>query len=750
MTRSLSILLRLIWLSIVLYSVNAQAARDTTPNPFTFTDQTGVALNTLITSNTTTVTGINAGASISITGGQYSRNGGAFTSSKGTVWNGNTIQVRHTSATTYSTTTNTVLTISGIKDTFSSTTLVNAADTTPEPFSFTDQTGIALSATVTSNAITVAGINAPAAISISGGLYSKNGGSFVATAGNVNNGDSISVRLISSSNYSTSTNAILTIGGVSDTFSVTTLANSPGGFLLPPASGGNPAFTSEHFSGSANCTMCHNGLSDQNGLDVSIETDWSSTMMANSTRDPFWRAKVRSELNRNPQLASVINDKCTRCHAPMANFEAKNANEPLEVLDNGFLNVNHPRHDEALNGVGCTACHQIKNSSDLGTLSRFSGKYEIDSSKTIYGPFDNLFPNPMIMNTGYTPTYSPHVKSSKLCATCHNLKTPYVDESGNVLSTTPESEFPEQMPYTEWEHSSYASTNPKSCQQCHMSRANGVPISNRPMWLAGRDDFAIHEFVGANKLMLDVFDKNKQQLGVLANNFAETIGKTQTMLNSAASITPVSQSLANNTLDFKLKINSNTGHKLPSAYPSRRVILHVTIKDSQGTVVFESGKVNANGSVAGVDADADRSMFEPHYDLITSPDQVQVYEAIMGNNLNQVTYTLLRGATYLKDNRLLPQGFNKATAANDVKVKGDALTDANFIGGSDEVSYQISGLSNGTYQVEAELLHQPIAYAFAQDLFMEADAEVEDFKTMFNASDLKSNRIAISTFGVSP
>ena len=82
-------------------------------------------------------------------------------------------------------------------------------------------------------------------------------------------------------------------------------ANSTGGFLLPPASGGNPSFTSEHFSGSANCTMCHNGLNDQNGLDVSIETDWSSTMMANATRDPFWKAKVRSELNRNPQLSTT-------------------------------------------------------------------------------------------------------------------------------------------------------------------------------------------------------------------------------------------------------------------------------------------------------------------------------------------------------------------------------------------------------------------------------------------------------------
>ena len=197
-----------------------------------------------------------------------------------------------------------------------------------------------------------------------------------------------------------------------------------------------------------------------------------------------------------------------------------------------------------------------------------------------------------------------------------------------------------------------------------------------------------------------------------------------------------------------MKVNSNTGHKLPSAYPSRRVILHVTVKDSQGTVVFESGKVNANGSVAGVAADADRATFEPHYDLINQPDQVQVYEAIMGNNQDQVTYTLLRGKTYLKDNRLLPLGFNKATASNDVKVAGDALDDGNFVGGSDQITYQITGLSGANYQVEAELVHQPIAYSFAQDLFNEVDGEVEDFKTMFNASNLKSSRITVNNFTV--
>ncbi|MBE0436167.1 MAG: hypothetical protein IBX56_10230 [Methylomicrobium sp.] len=750
------ILIGLFWLFLSLYGFGAVAqskgggGKDSTPDAFEFVNQTNVALNTAITSDPITITGINIGSSISISGGTYSRNGGGFTSKKGTAYNGDNIRVRLTSANIYDTAKSTTLTVGGVSGIFTATTLSDTVDTTPDAFSFNAQSGVEPGATVTSNAITVTDINAPTPIAISGGLYSVNNGIFVASEGEVNENDSVRVQLLAFTEHDVTTSATLTIGGVSADFIVTTKANSNGAFLLPPASPGNPSFESEHFSGSDNCTMCHNNLTDENGEDASIETDWSSTMMANSARDPLWKAKVRSELNRNPHLADVINDKCTRCHAPMANFEARKKGEPLEILDNGFLNANHSRHDEALNGVSCTVCHQIKDSPDLGTLSKFSGHYDIDDSKTIYGPYDDLFPNPMIMNTGYTPMYSEHVKSSKLCGTCHNLKTPFVDEAGVILSTTPESEFPEQMPYSEWEHSDFASVTPRSCQQCHMSRVNGVPISNRPMWLQKRDDFALHEFVGGNKLMLDIFDNNKEQLGILSNNFEETIQKTQDQLNQSATIETVTQSLANNTLDFTLKINSRTGHKLPSAYPSRRVVLHVTVKDTQSNVVFESGKINTNGSIEGVDADDDRTTFEPHYDRITSADQVQVYEAIMGDSTGQATYTLLRGAQYLKDNRLLPKGFDKATAPNDIKVVGDALTDANFVGGSDEIRYQISGLNGSEYTVEAELVHQPLAYSFAQDLFVEPDAEVQDFKTMFNASNQKTSRIVLHTFNVSP
>jgi hypothetical protein len=63
---------------------------------------------------------------------------------------------------------------------------------------------------------------------------------------------------------------------------------------------------------------------------------------------------------------------------------------------------------------------------------------------------------------------------------------------------------------------------------------------------------------------------------------------------------------------------------------------------------------------------------------------------------------LLSGAGYLKDNRLLPSGFNKASALADVAVVGNALNDANFVGGSNQVAYQISLSGKGPYTVSAD------------------------------------------------
>ena len=207
---------------------------DTTPDAFTFTDVTGQSVSTVVESNAITVTGIDAAAVISVTGGEYQINGGAWTSSPGTVTAGQTVQVRHTTSASYSTATNTVLTIGGVSDTFTTTTM--AADSTPDAFTFTDVTGQTPSTVVASNAITVTGINVAANISVTGGAYQIDGGAWTSIAGTVTVGQTVKVRHSTSASYSTAVNTVLTIGGVSDTFTTTTVTGfvSHGGLTWSP------------------------------------------------------------------------------------------------------------------------------------------------------------------------------------------------------------------------------------------------------------------------------------------------------------------------------------------------------------------------------------------------------------------------------------------------------------------------------------------------------------------------------------
>ena len=220
---------------------------ETTPNPFAFTNMTSVALSAVTTSAPITVSGITAPAPVSVSGGTYSIEGGAFTSAAGTVNNGQSVAVRHTSAATPGTGTTTTLNIGGITAPFTSTTGA-VVDTTPNAFTFTNMTSVAVNTVTTSAPITVSGINAPAPISITGGTYSIEGGAFTSAAGTVANGESVAVRHTSAPLSGSLTTTTLTIGGVSGAFTSTT--EGPNAFQLyqTKAVPGNPAQT---------CAACH-------------------------------------------------------------------------------------------------------------------------------------------------------------------------------------------------------------------------------------------------------------------------------------------------------------------------------------------------------------------------------------------------------------------------------------------------------------------------------------------------------------
>tara|TARA_X000001382_G_scaffold128743_1_gene119146 strand:- start:34 stop:1470 length:1437 start_codon:yes stop_codon:yes gene_type:complete len=212
------------------------ATVDSTPNSFDFTNQTGVTRSSTRTSaNTVTIAGMDSGASATVTvsGGTYSKNGGSYSSSSTTASNGTTFTLRHTSSSSYSTSVTTTLTVGGVSGSFVSTTeAAPTADTTPNAFNLQDIGPIAPGTVGTSVAQQITGMDANTACSVSGQgspqlRVGGNSGTWT-TSSTISPNFYINVRLTAPTAYSSSHTATLTIGTVTDTITVTSQAAPTG------------------------------------------------------------------------------------------------------------------------------------------------------------------------------------------------------------------------------------------------------------------------------------------------------------------------------------------------------------------------------------------------------------------------------------------------------------------------------------------------------------------------------------------
>lgn len=525
------------------------------------------------------------------------------------------------------------------------------------------------------------------------------------------------------------------------------------------------------FTNAAKCgEACHKSENPAvmfyDNKDISPGTQWQHSVMAHSFNDPYWQAAVEDEVDSFPDLEGFIEDTCTRCHAPMGRTHAYHTNTGLDI--DGFYRFDTAKsEDHAREGVSCTLCHQIENV-NLGTEDTYSGNYNIPdlndaNYKRIYGQYAGPVGNNMFNQTGHTPTYGEHISSSGLCATCHTLYTPALDPESGVPSGI---SFLEQGPYLEWKNSVYSEVGgaqEAQCQQCHMPEPESgyaTPITLMPGTAPVRTPYSQHTLVGGNAHLLEILSNYRTELGIETSTstagFAEQASLTRDFLESAAFLEVTTPSVVNNDLGFDVEITNNAGHKLPSAYPSRRVWLHVTVKDIGGNVIFESGKPDARGYIstdeARLKADCmsahkqdgfDTSVcYEPHRDIIHDPSQVAIYETVLGDVNGNITHTLLQGAQYLKDNRIPPVGFTNSKAETIESqtipsgVEGD--NDFNCMTvvegcGKDTVHYlaNIEG-HTGPYTVEAELLYQATQPAFVDGMH-NTGGRVNRFKVMYEA-----------------
>jgi hypothetical protein len=195
-------------------------------------------------------------------------------------------------------------------------------------------------------------------------------------------------------------------------------------------------------------------------------------------------------------------------------------------------------------------------------------------------------------------------------------------------------------------------------------------------------------------------------------------------------------------LTIDVMVRNLTGHKMPTAYPSRRAWLHLIVRDRDGQTVFESGAVEPSGRIRGNDNDDDASRFEPHHLEVSGADQVQIYESIMRAIDGSVTTGLLRATGYLKDNRLLPRGFDKTSAPREIAVLGAAWNDRDFTAERDRVRYTVTTAGRtGPFRVEIELRYQPISFRWVQNLRSYDAPETNRFVKWYDAMSRGSSEV---------
>lgn len=541
-----------------------------------------------------------------------------------------------------------------------------------------------------------------------------------------------------------------------------------GGGSAPVASSTLPALSAAReasegrFSTSDACYLCHSNriagssaLRDTAGRGVAPYDLWQASMMANAARDPIYRAAVSIEMAATPSAKAAIQDKCLTCHAPMARTAARDAGQSFALAD---LTLNTDRAQLGLDGVSCTLCHQIQAPTQASAT--FDGNYPLNSAREIYGPHGLPFAQPMSNRTGYVPVEASHVTRAAHCASCHTLRTSALSPAGAPTG----GRLQEQTPYLEWRNSVFNDELPSpgaqaaSCQSCHVptrdldgnqirtkiaDSGNGFPIQPR-------DPFGRHLYVGGNTLVPQILKAQRASLNPRAPDAAldEVVARTRAQLQQrSAQVSLGTAQRSGDVLEVPVRVVNLAGHKFPTGHPNRRAWLRFEVRAASGAVVFLSGDYDSSGQIvaAGVGLASERAggPTHPHYDRIERGDQVQIYQSLMGDAQGTLTFLLLRGERYLKDNRLLPQGWSPSHADASATAPVGTSGDADFLAGEDTVRYRFSApASGGPYQVQVRLVYSPFSTRVAAEYFRWNTPEVTALQGYYQAADRRPELVA--------
>jgi hypothetical protein len=269
---------------------------------------------------------------------------------------------------------------------------------------------------------------------------------------------------------------------------------------------------------------------------------------------------------------------------------------------------------------------------------------------------------------------------SALCATCHTLYTealrPDGTKTGSVLL--------EQSPYLEWRNSvfttegSVVQPDARSCQSCHVPTTDGAgkpivaSIARNPGGfdfpnINERSPYGRHVFVGGNALVPQLIRDLKVELGFPAPKAAfdavAQAARNQLRSQSLKIQVGPDAEYANGLMRVPVTLRNLTGHKFPSAHPTRRAWIRFVVRDCNGRVLYSSGEHTSEGGLLGADgklllSEQLEGDSMPWFPVISTAKQVAILESVMEDDDGKLSFYLLAGARYRKDTSLLPRGWS--------------------------------------------------------------------------------------------
>lgn len=333
----------------------------------------------------------------------------------------------------------------------------------------------------------------------------------------------------------------------------------------------------------------------------------------------------------------------------------------------------------------------------------------------------------------------------------------------------------------------------KTCQDCHMARDYhnddlDLHLENIETRIAAIQDdtfpdaenlvdykelkirhrkegYARHNFRGLNVFLLEMFNQFDDVLGVRKYDFMT--GSTKDIPHAIADFVDqarndvatlgVDTRVDGDELFATVNVQNKVGHRFPSGVGFRRAFIELLVVEmledpspeypggalkSKERILWSSGRTNELGVLVDAEGSPLSSEFfaedpktkvqrcQHHHEVITSPEQVQIYETLLHSGKHRYTTSFIHGSDVIKDNRLLPRGwkaegpgpalrgeFLKATHPGPMAKKDSRYTDGS---GSDEVVYRIklpSDIDRDQLEVRATLYYQAIPPYFLQSLF---------------------------------